>query len=138
MRKLGVIMITGVLGATMYVAAPASASVSSRTFCEAYHEITADVGSVDSEDDVDFDRLRDGADDLASGYRKAAKSAPKKIKKAMKKIASYFEAIGDLDTERDFSTYLIEQGQTYAKAQATVTQHVISNCLGTTTTSVSR
>jgi hypothetical protein len=130
MRKLGVSVMVGVLAATMYVvAAPAGASVSSKSFCDSIQSAFDSTNFNDSSDGGLGDL---GA--LADGLRAASKKAPKKIKKAMKKMAKYYDLLAGADVENPLENSSNADAQKiisgFITASGTVYAYVAETCDG--------
>jgi hypothetical protein len=118
MRKLAVIVVAGMLGATVYIAAPAGASVPSKSFCNSVESALSSVSSGSGSSDTSG--LGDLAK-LATALRKASKSAPKKIKKAMRTMAKYYDALSNIDTDNPLDGNTSDLTKTLAKFSAAST-----------------
>lgn len=125
MRKVGAIVVAlAVTAGLAFAAAPAGAGVaekSTKKFCNAVSNAFDDI-SAGAASGID----EESAGNVAKALRKAAKSAPsKKIKKAMKKLAGFYNRIADGESLGDV---FIDAG--YARAAATFTTAYLKSCIG--------
>jgi hypothetical protein len=127
MRKVALVAVALVVVAGFGIGtATAGAAVrrGNDDFCEALANVSDDVGSDDvgSDDGSGSAIDPDKAEALADGLRRAAKEAPRKVKKAMKRLAKRYDRLADGDNPsslfanerflRDsltYSTYYLDQ-----------------------------
>jgi hypothetical protein len=122
MRKVALVTVAMVVLAGFGIGAATAGAAGRRgndDFCEALTNISSDVGSDDgSNAGVDPEE----AEEVADGLRRAAKEAPRKVKKAMRRLAKRYDRLADGDNPasvfanerflRDsltYSTYYLDQ-----------------------------
>jgi hypothetical protein len=122
MRKVALATVVMVVLAGFGIgAATAGAAVrrANDDFCEALTDVSSGIGSDDpSSTGID----PEAADGVADNFRRAAKEAPRKVKKAMKRLAKLYSRVADGDNAasvfanerflRDsltYSTYFLKQ-----------------------------
>jgi hypothetical protein len=127
MRTFRVLMLAALATGSLALMAPgasASAPASTASFCKAVAGISSDIG--------DDPSSGGNTATLASALRKAAKSAPSKVKGAVLTMADYFDAAsGSSKTSPEkIAAFLRKSGAKYAKAVATFTSYYAKNCTG--------
>jgi hypothetical protein len=126
MRKLGAMVATAGLAAGMVLAAaPAGASVPAKNtkFCKA---ISNQSENIDALPTSGTSINKKQAAVTAKALRKAAKSAPPKVKDALNTIADAYSRLADGDSIVDV---LASDGLDYAKALGTFGKYYAKNCV---------
>jgi hypothetical protein len=118
-----------ICGVLVLGAMPAGAGLSDKEeeFCTAYGELgTTTDPSAGAPTDFDNEQ----ADAEAEEFRDLAKKAPtKKLKKALKRLAKFFQNVSDLDSESDYSDYVASESfAKYGKATLIVSTYVLETC----------
>jgi phosphoribosylaminoimidazole-succinocarboxamide synthase len=117
--RVVVTVVAVLVAGSMWAAAPAGAGVSAtnKKFCAAVADFGEQIGDPSSD--------REEAEEIASSFRKAAKYAPSKVKKAMKKVASLYGRIADGDSPVEvFAT----GGTGFVRAASTFGTYYASQC----------
>lgn len=124
MRKLAILTALAVGSAGLSVAAlPAGAATSrgegNESFCETLLEVGQDAGGTGTAGAFDTE----AADAVADSLRAAAKFAPKKVKKAMRRMAKVYSNIEEDD---DFAAAFANQR--FLRDSITYSQYYVEQC----------
>ena len=127
-------VVTIAVGAVLVVglalgSARAGASVhrANERFCEALRDVSSDIGQGNPDNPGGVSQ--ESARTLVSSYRSAARFAPKKVKKAMKKLAKIYSKIAN---GGDAEIILTENAAPFVKASAVYAPYYAEQCVSPT------
>jgi len=134
MRRFAALFVSVVLSAALggAFAGTASAAVAEKKSVKKFCNKAADADAARTRvaPGADENALQDTAGDLESDFKKLAKLAPtKKVKKAVKAMASYYGNIADGQSITDVSP---EDAQGYATAVQTFSTYLLAKCVSST------
>ena len=125
MRTFRVLILAALTAGSLALMAPgagaAAPAASTASFCKAISGISNNLGD---------DPTKGGnTPKIASQLRKAAKSAPSKVKSALLTMADYFDEVADANGNvSDIGKALGKNAAKYGKALATFTSYYTKNC----------
>ena len=129
-RRISIVALL-ICGVLVLGAAPAGAGLSDKEeeFCTAYSELGTNT-EPSAGDSSAFESEQ--AEASAKEFRDLAKEAPtKKIKKAVKRMAKYFQLVSDFDSESDYRDYVASRSfSKYTAATLRVSTYVLQTCAG--------
>jgi hypothetical protein len=131
-RRVGVRLTVGVVVAALVgilvlsTASPGGAAVAQKNskFCK---QVTK-FGRINASGSSVADDLKVAAAD-AKALKKAAKSAPGKVKSALNDMASFFAAVGSAGSKLDAEKAAIAHASQYTKAVSTFISYYTKNCV---------
>jgi hypothetical protein len=127
MRTFRVLVLAALAAGSLALMAPGASATapaaSTASFCKAVAGISKNLGD---------DPSKGGEPSkIASQLRKAAKSAPSKVKSALETMAGYFDAVSDAGSNPSkVASTLQKNAAKYGKAVATFTSYYAKNCSG--------
>ena len=119
-----VVALLGLLVLTTADSGGAAVSAKNTKFCnqvQNFSHVNASNSSVS-------DDLKVAAAD-AKALRKAAKSAPSKVKSALNNMASFYAAVGSAGSKADAEKAALEHASSYTKAKSTFISYYTKNCI---------
>ena len=124
-RHVAVAMAIVMVGMTALVfVAPAASAADTAKFCAANDKLQSKLDNLDSGKTFNPSNFKDAG----SAFKTAAKSAPKKVKKAMGTIGSFLSGLGS-GSAADYAKALASSGgRSYGKAIGTWSVYVSTNC----------
>lgn len=124
-RRIAAAIAVAMVGMTALVfVAPAAPAATNVKFCKAIDKLESKLSNVSSSKTFDAGVYKDAG----SAFKSAAKSAPRKVKKAMTKIGSFLSALGG-GNATDAAKALTGSGaSSYSKAIVTYSTYVATNC----------
>jgi hypothetical protein len=123
--RAGSIAVMIVMAVTACIATAPAASAANTKFCNAVDTLQTKLDDVNSANAKDFKSTYKTAGDA---FKTAAKSAPKKVKKAMNRIGSFLSSVGSGDYVQAAQALGSKNGKAYSKAIITYSTYVATNC----------
>jgi len=125
-KRIASLVAVAMLGTTLLVfAAPAASAADSSKFCTAVDTLQTKLDDVSSTNAKNFQSTYKSA---GSAFKTAAKSAPKKVKKAMVRIGSFLSSVGTGDFTEAAQQLGSKSGKAYSNAIVTYSTYVATNC----------
>ncbi|MET0921405.1 MAG: hypothetical protein ABWY77_09435 [Acidimicrobiia bacterium] len=131
MRALRLLLVSAMACGALLVFAPASGAAvpAASKVCSLSEDLQADLGNTNASTAAKLDS--NTFKKTAAAFKKAAKSAPAKVKSAMNTLASYYSALGGSKDEAELLAAMGKNGEKFSKATTTFITYIATNCTGT-------
>jgi hypothetical protein len=131
MRALRLLLVSALACGALLAFAPSSGAAvpavpSASKTCSVYNQLTKDLANADTSSAKKFDAST--FKKIGAAFKKAAKSAPPKVKTAMNTLASYYGTIGGSDNDAEAFAEISKNGEKFSKAITTFTTYYATNC----------
>ena len=128
MRALRLVLVAAIACGALIALAPASGAAvpAAGKGCDTYDQLQKDLAKASPSDAKNFDQ--DAYKQVGAAFKKAAKTAPAKVKSSMTTLASFFLAFGGSKDYAGVAAELGKDGQKFTKALTTYSTYYATNC----------
>lgn len=124
-RAVAAVVVGMMVVAAFAVMAPGASAATNTKFCTAVSNLE---DRLDSLNGVNAKNFKDTYSQAGKAFKDAAKSAPKKVKKAMQRIGSFLSSVGSGDFTQAAQALGSKDGKAYSNAIVTYSTYVATNC----------